>query len=235
MLTAQLLPTVILPGTCMRPREKCCALPHPLRLCCACFRHYVKFSERMLCFFKAQGVSSLCRPSPQCLCVIPSRHLWVLKCTQCCGLKMLSKYRHSPQLGPVVWCQCDLCGHREETLDDTFSPQQGAQTVNQSTQTRYKNLPSLASASPCVILPRFLEKMSQAAAGNGNGREECPRAWFPVVYWNPGPHPQLTAAASAWEAMESCSPQPVLNGPFCTPPHSYVQSLCAGIGGFLVL
>lgn len=59
MLRAQLLPTVILPGTCLRPREQCWILPHPLCLCCACFKHYVKFSERMLCFFKAQGVSSL--------------------------------------------------------------------------------------------------------------------------------------------------------------------------------
>lgn len=68
VLTAQLLLTVILLGTCMRPREKCWALPHPLCFCCACFRHYDKFSERMLCFFKAWGISCLRRPSLQPLC-----------------------------------------------------------------------------------------------------------------------------------------------------------------------
>lgn len=190
------------PAHCNPPRDlheaKCWALPHPLCLCCACFRHYVEFRERMLCFFKAQGVSSLWRPSHRLSVVCNPQ--WTFVGSQCCpntgthlswpqqcGASVISV---EVQRGGIWW-------HFLSTAGGTDC----------STQTRYKNLPSLASASPCLILPRFLEETSQAAPGNGDGREECPRALVsPGVYWDPGPHWQLTAAASAWEPMESCSP-----------------------------
>lgn len=45
VLTAQVLLTVILIGTCMRLRDTCWAFPYPLCLSYACFRHYVKLIE----------------------------------------------------------------------------------------------------------------------------------------------------------------------------------------------
>lgn len=122
-----------------------------------CLFHYVEVSERMVCFFKAQGVSSLWRPchrlsvvcNPQWTFVGAEVQpvLWVpdavqiqapLSWPQQCGASVIS----------VDVQRTDIRWHFLSTVGDTDC----------STQTRYKNLPSLASASPCLILPRFLKR-----------------------------------------------------------------------------
>jgi len=73
------------------------------------------------------------------------------------------------------------------------------------------------------------QQLAMVTADDEDGGKACPGAWFPAERAGTlVPHPQLCAAVSSWEPVGKRSPRPVLDGPFCTSPHSCVQRLSAG-------